>query len=108
MASYTITAEITIERQEGATNDLEITVSELFDMATFEPTFVVMKKDKTVLFTKLPADFVIVGQDITAAVAIEDTAGYVGKHRWQLEVNRGTERYIIGRGDFLIVDDITT
>ena len=107
MASYIIKQEITIERQEGDTSDLEILVPEVLDMATYEPTFYVIDRAKNKLITKLPADFVIDGQTITTNFAIGDTAGKVGKYRWQLEISNGTNTYTIGRGNFVIIDDIT-
>jgi len=105
MASYLITQEITITRQEGDTADIEFTVPDVLDITNATVIFQIRNAKNTILYNAAP---VPVAQDITVPLLPATTKGYSGRHRWELQVNISGAIITIGKGDFVILPEQIT
>lgn len=105
MATYLISREITITRQEGDTADIVVTVPSTLSMTGKTARFQVRDSGNRVIINK-EDEIAIVGQGITILLAANDTARHAGKHRWELEVSDANGPITIGRGDFIIVKQL--
>jgi hypothetical protein len=109
-ASY-IASEITITRQEGDTGSVIFTVPEVIDLPTFTVVkFHVFRSGVTFIHKELDdssGDLTVVDQVITIDLWEEDTQGYKGTNRWELEIsgNPDDEIITIGKGEFIIVKE---
>lgn len=111
MATYLIGREIPITRQEGDNADIVIQVPVELSLAgdvslRFQVTD---KKDTYVVFEKnIGNGATIAGQVITIILLPEDTTGFNGVFKWELEVTKASDYGIvtIGRGDFKIIKQI--
>lgn len=116
MDTFLIKTEKIITRQEGDTAGISILVPSPpngIDLTNYDVTFVVVNSDGTEIIRKdtisSVAEITIDNQTINIPLYIEDTTGYAGEHRWELQLNNSTPEVItIGRGDFIIVAQIIT
>lgn len=108
MATFLIKREITITRQEGDTADVVIVVPEVINMANYDARFSVKDSNGRTVFDKKSenAELTISGQTITIPLLIADTKRKAGKHRWELQITNATEVITIGRGVFVIVNEL--
>ena len=105
MATYLISREISITRQEGDAADVVVTVPSTLSMTGKTARFQVRDSGNRVIINK-EDEIAIVGQGITILLAPEDTARHAGKHRWELEVSDANGPIKIGGGDFSNVKQI--
>ena len=107
MASYIISKEINITRQEGDTADVVFNVPSILDMSPFtEVKFQVKSGSATIISKSLSGSSISVsGQVITIALAASDTKGKASG-RWELEVSADSDIKTIGRGDFNIIPEL--
>lgn len=105
MATYLISREITITRQEGDAADVVVTVPATLSMTGKTARFQVRDSGNRVIINK-EDEIAIVGQGITILLDPEDTARHSGRHRWELEVRDANGPITIGRGDFIIVKQL--
>jgi uncharacterized protein YjbK len=106
MQSYIITAEIEIERQEGDTGSIVLTVPAVLDPSDYTITFSVKERKGTTIFTKTDTDWIRASQQITCYLAAVDTKGYAGNHEWELQFTSSTEIITVGRGCFKIIKEV--
>jgi hypothetical protein len=108
MATYLIKREITITRQEGDTADVVIVVPDVIDMGNYEAHFSVKDNSRRTVMNKETGNGTayVSGQTITIPLAATDTKNKPGKHRWELQLTNETEVITIGRGNFVIVNEI--
>lgn len=110
MATYLIKREIQIARQEGDTADVVVVVPDVIDMGNYQARFVVKDSSRRAVIDKKSVDGVltVTGQTITIPLLVADTKGKAGKHRWELQLTNATEVITIGRGAFVIINEIIT
>jgi hypothetical protein len=114
MATYLIKAEKTITRQEGDTADIVLVVPVALDMDLYpDVIFWVVDTEGTKIMEKNSMDsdpaITVTDQTITIPITISDTTGHPGEFRWELQIGNDTPEVItIGRGDFIIVEQIIT
>ncbi len=102
--SYIVKQEILIERQEGDTGSIVLTVPDIISMVDAEIKFGVFTQGGEEIFLKETADVTVVDQTITVPLVIDDNAGKKGTHVWELTVlPPGSQRITVGKGDFKIV-----
>ena len=108
MATYLIKREITITRQEGDTADVVIVVPEVINMENYNARFAVKDNIGKTVFEKNSenSEMTITGQTITIPLLVADTKKKAGKHRWELQISNETEVITIGRGVFVIVNEL--
>ena len=108
MATYLIKREITITRQEGDTADVVIVVPEVINMENYNARFAVKDNIGKTVFEKKSenSEMTITGQTITIPLLVADTKKKAGKHRWELQITNENEVITIGRGFFVIVNEI--
>lgn len=105
MATYLISREIAIVRQEGDAADIAVTVPAELSMTGKTARFQVRDSGNRVIINK-DDEIAIVGQAITIVLAPDDTARHAGNHRWELEVSDANGPITIGRGNFTIVKQL--
>jgi hypothetical protein len=105
MATFIIKQEIPITRQEGDHSDIVIHVPAILpiDGATVE--FAVFKAGAKII-KKVNADMTITDQVITIPFLPADTKGKPGTHKWELQIIRESVITTIGRGPFIIVQEL--
>ena len=101
MATYLITREITITRQEGNPSDVIINVPESLSLSGKTAHFRVVDSAGKIIIDK-EDEIVIDGQTLTVLLVASDTARKSGKFRWQLDVSDANGPITIGKGDFVI------
>jgi hypothetical protein len=108
MTTYKIAKDITIERQEGDTGNIEIHISPVFDLTDKLIRFHVYSSSARLILKKENADFVRNEQVITCQLTEADTQRKSGKHRWELEIRNtdGSNITTLGRGAFIIIPSI--
>lgn len=106
MNSYVITERITVTRQEGDTGSLGFIVPAVLNPALFTIKLQVwtVSNKSVMLFEK--TTWTVSSQTITAPMAALDTKGYAGTHRWEMEFRSLTEIITVGKGDFVIENEI--
>lgn len=109
MATYIISKEIDLTRQEGDTADIVFVVPATLDMGLFtEVKFLAVKRgvdtiDKSVSDGTITVD----GQTITIPLLIADTKSKSGEHKWELEVSNDTPEIItIGKGLLTVTKEL--
>ena len=108
MATFLIKREITITRQEGDTADVVIVVPDVINMTNYQARFSAKDSNGRTVFDKKSenAELTISGQTITVPLLIADTKRKAGKHRWELQITNENEVITIGRGVFVIVNEL--
>ncbi len=91
-----------IEREEGSTNAIELTVPQVISMTGLSAHMKVIRpKTAEVILEK--TNWNIDGQEIWVALSESDTLGKAGNHRYELIVyNASDKRQTIMRGPFTI------
>lgn len=110
MATYIIDREYQITRQEGDHADVVFEVPEalVLDGAT-EVIFQVRSADGKLYInksTELAGGVTVAGQVIAIELVPEDTKRRAGAQKWELQVTVQGKVYTIGRGVFLIVNEL--
>lgn len=105
MATYLISREKTITRQEGDVADIVITVPALLSMTGKTAHFAVADNGGRNVINK-EKDISIDEQVISIVLKPEDTSRKAGKYRWELEVKDANGPITIGKGDFIIVKQL--
>lgn len=103
MATYLISSEKTITRQEGDDADIVMTIPAAFSMTGATVIFQVEDAKGNIIFTKTPTPVL---QVITITIDAANTKGYSGNRRWELQVTKGGKITTLGRGDFVIVKEM--
>lgn len=103
MATYLISSEKTITRQEGDDADIVMTIPDEFSMTGATVIFQVEDSKGNVIFTKEPTPAL---QVITITIDAADTKGKYGNRRWELQVTKAGKITTLGRGDFIIVKEM--
>jgi len=112
MATYLISSEITITRQEGDTADIVFTGpgASVIDFTNYtEVTFAVKTNGQTAVFEKSISEGTISKNEqvITIPLLSADTKGKAGTHRWEMQISNATPEIItIGKGRFVITSEI--
>jgi hypothetical protein len=106
MQSYIITQEIEIIRQEGDTGSIIMTVPSVLDPADYTIDFQVRERKGRLIFEKVDADWTKAAQQITCYLDSDDTTGFRGEHRWELQFSSLTEVITVGRGCFSIIGEV--
>lgn len=102
MSTYLIKSEKTITRQEGDVADIVITVPALLSLSGMTAKFQVSDNSHKIVISKLDDDIAINDQVINIPLLPEDTEGFAGKFRWELQVVNEDGPITIGKGPFNI------
>jgi len=102
MATYLISAEKTITRQEGDDADIVMIIPAEFDMTDATVMFQVFSGG-VAFIEKTPTPVL---QVITVTLDAVDTKGYKGTKRWELQVTKAGKITTLGKGDFVIVKEL--
>ncbi len=106
-----IAYDISITRQEGDTGSIVITVPDIISLADFTVIkFHVFRSGSTIISKELgdsSGTLNVAGQVITINLEPDDTKGYKGTNRWELEIsgNPDNEVITIGKGDLIIIKE---
>lgn len=104
MATYLIGSETTITRQEGDSADIVMVVPDTLDMDSYPNVKLQVKTTKGVLLIDKAtgSGISVTGQTITVTLNPVDTKNRSGRHKWECEINDGTNYITIARGPFEI------
>lgn len=106
-----IATEISITRQEGDTGSIIFTVPAIIDLPEFTVVKFYVFRSGTAVITKELGDssgtLNVAGQTITIDLESDDTKGYKGTNKWELEIsgNPDGEIITIGKGDFVVIKE---
>jgi hypothetical protein len=106
MSTYIISSEIQLIRQEGDTSDIVFVVPDVLSLTTFTEIKFSVFRNSSVIIEKLLSDgsISVLSQTITIDLLPDDTKGYSGDYKWELEISNLTPTIItIGRGMFTLI-----
>lgn len=109
MATYIISREIDLTRQEGDTADIVFVVPAALDMDLFtEVKFLAVKRGVDTIDKSVSGGTITVSdQTITIPLLAADTKSKSGEHKWELEVSNATPEIItIGKGTLTVTKEL--
>ena len=116
MASYIITEEQEITRNEGDSNDVELSIAsdvinlDLYPNCKFQVRYESdVERTMALVISKATGGngVVISGQSVTVTIDPSDTTGKAGSgYRWEIQFDDGTDIYTIMRGPFILDREI--